>query len=336
MTQKILYIDDEPENLFSFKAAFRRQFDILTVDSGEAALALLEQGGIAVVMSDQRMPGMTGAQVLATIRERWPHVVRILVTGYSDMSVVIDAINLGQIYYYVTKPWRNEELGLILTNALQNAQLTAQNTALTREKHRLEMEAIAAEKSAMEARWQALNNKLQPHFLFNVLNTLPPLIKADPGKAIRFSQALARLLRKLAEDTSQLTQSLTDEVDIAQNYLLLQGIRFEQKLFVQWDLPDPLPRAHLPRLALQLMLENAIKHNQITTEHPLYIRCYLQNNCLLVENNYQPRQEAEQGLGIGLDSIRQRYALLGITHFEAGTVADTYTVALPLIPANEP
>ncbi len=331
MTQKILYIDDEPENLFSFKAAFRRQFDIVTAESGEAALLLLEQGGIAVVMSDQRMPGMTGAQVLAVIRERWPHVVRILVTGYSDMSVVIDAINLGQIYYYVTKPWRNEELGLILANALQNAQLTAQNTALTHEKHRLEMEAVAAEKAAMEARWQALNNKLQPHFLFNVLNTLPPLIKADPGKAILFSQALARLLRKLAEDTAQITQSLEEEVDIAQNYLLLQGIRFEQKLFVEWNLPDPLPRAHLPRLALQLILENAIKHNQITTEHPLLIRCALHHNHLVVANKYRPRQEAEQGLGIGLDSIRQRYSLLGVSAPDAGVVDDHYTVTLPLI-----
>ena len=331
MPKKILYIDDEPENLFAFKAAFRRQFDILTAQSGTDALDLLAQHDIAVVMSDQRMPGMTGTQLLAAVRERWPAVIRILVTGYSDISAVIEAINQGQIYHYVSKPWHNEALGLILSNALQSIQLTAENAALTREKHQLEIAALASGKAAVEAQWQVLNTKLQPHFLFNVLNTLPPLIKADPNKAVQFAQALARLLRKLAEDSERLTQSLQEELDIAQNYMLLQGIRFEQKLFVHWELPASLPQAHLPRLALQLVLENAIKHNQVTSQHPLHIRCSVQEHSVTVENTYQPREEAEQGLGIGLGSIRQRYALLGAPAISAGPVGDVYIVHLPFI-----
>lgn len=330
---KILYVDDEPENLFSFQASLRRSFEVLTAENATDALALLESEPVGVLLCDQRMPGMTGAELLALANERWPHVTRILVTGYSDLAVVTDAVNRGHIYQYVAKPWGLDDLRLVLTNALQKTRLTLENQALISEKHQLELATLRAEKSAYEARWQALHSKLQPHFLFNALNTIPPLIRSEPDKAVVFTQSLAKLLRLLAEPAEAPLSPLAREVAVGQHYLLLQGIRFEHKLHVHWQLPEPLPERALPRLALQLVLENALKHNEITRERPLQVWVELNedHSALLVRNSRQERREAEEGLGIGLDNIRQRYALLG--DFVPATRADDawFVVALPLI-----
>lgn len=332
-TAPILYVDDEPQNLFSFQAAFRRFFTIRTADSAEKAIEMMEQEQAAVLLCDQRMPGMTGAELLTLARERWPKVIRILVTGYSDMSVVIDAINKGNTYYYVTKPWRLEELKLILENALSKWHLEQEHEALLTEKLMLEKTVLEAEKAAIEARWQALHSKLQPHFLFNALNTIPPLIKSKPEKAVTFTHTLARLLRRLTEQPERAVNSLEDEVAITRDYLELQSIRFEDKIQVKWSLPMHHPAAGLPMLALQLMVENALKHNDMSRERPLQISILYQphTDSLLVRNCYQPRAEAEEGMGIGLDNIQKRYALLGRRLPAASLSEGWYDITLPLV-----
>ncbi|MBL7828679.1 MAG: histidine kinase [Saprospiraceae bacterium] len=330
----ILYVDDEPENLFSFQAAFRRFFDVLTAENAEDAINLLEKEPIAVLLCDQRMPGITGAELLALAKDRWPKVVRILVTGYSDMSVVVEAINKGNTYYYVTKPWNTEELRLILQNAKAKWQLETEYEALVVEKHLIEKKALEAEKAAIEARWSALHGKLQPHFLFNALNTIPQLIRAHPEQATAFTLALARLLRRLIEQPETLTNLLAEEVAIAKDYLMLQGIRFEDKLQVEWVLPDELPALFIPRLSLQLVIENALKHNEISREYPLHVRIEINHEAgiLTVSNRHQPREIAEEGLGIGLSNIRNRYAMLGDKQVTTTLVNHNFSVTLPLLP----
>jgi signal transduction histidine kinase len=115
----ILYVDDEPQNLFTFRYALEDQFTVLTARSGQEAVRLLEREPIAVLMCDQRMPEMTGIEVCRRAREIKPDVVRIIVTAYSDMQVAIDAINQGQVLRYLTKPWRNDELVDVLRTAIE-------------------------------------------------------------------------------------------------------------------------------------------------------------------------------------------------------------------------
>ena len=104
---KILCVDDEPAVLEGLKMNLRRRFDVLTATSGAAALEVLErEEGIAVLMSDMRMPSMDGATLLAKARERWPFVVRLLLTGQADMNSAISAVNEGQIFRFLTKPDR--------------------------------------------------------------------------------------------------------------------------------------------------------------------------------------------------------------------------------------
>ncbi|GIV32602.1 MAG: hybrid sensor histidine kinase/response regulator [Chitinophagales bacterium] len=116
---KILYLDDEPNNLITFKAAFRREYDIQTATSAEEALSLMDQHLFEVVISDQRMPGMTGVEFFKALFEKYPLPVRILLTGYADIESVIKAINEGHVYRYITKPWNEADLRLAINNALQ-------------------------------------------------------------------------------------------------------------------------------------------------------------------------------------------------------------------------
>src|SRR5262249_54275058 len=115
----ILFVDDEPENLRVFELTFRREFQVRTASSGEAALESLHQSPAALVLSDHRMEGMSGVELLAKVREIDPKTVRILVTAYGDAATLSDAINNGWIYRYVPKPWRPEEMRLTLRNGIE-------------------------------------------------------------------------------------------------------------------------------------------------------------------------------------------------------------------------
>jgi response regulator RpfG family c-di-GMP phosphodiesterase len=127
----VLYVDDEQTNLFSFKASFRRDFNVLTANSGEEALKLMETEKIHVIVSDQRMPGMTGIELLQQVKVKYPEPIRILLTGYADINAVIDAINKGEVYRYVTKPWNTDELKTIIIAADEIFKLRKENKILT-------------------------------------------------------------------------------------------------------------------------------------------------------------------------------------------------------------
>mgnify|MGYP000890014176 CR=1 FL=1 len=107
---RVLYLDDEEPNLFSFKAAFRREFEVHTCDEPHKAVRLLDEHNFHVVLSDQRMPRISGVEFFELIMPDHPDVSRILVTGYADTDAVVDAINKGQVYRFVSKPWNEEEL----------------------------------------------------------------------------------------------------------------------------------------------------------------------------------------------------------------------------------
>ncbi|WP_345229925.1 response regulator [Olivibacter ginsenosidimutans] len=144
MAEKIvvLYIDDEENNLRSFKAAFRRKYSVHTALSGEEGLAILQDHQVHVIITDQRMPNMTGVELLEKVKINYPDPIRILLTGYTDMSAVVDAINKGKIYHYLTKPWKESELEHVINKAYdiytERLQLMASNEQLTINNDQLE------------------------------------------------------------------------------------------------------------------------------------------------------------------------------------------------------
>jgi len=114
---RVLYIDDEENNLNAFKASFRRQYEIYTATSAAEGLKILENVDIHVIIADQKMPGMTGVQFFKSITDTFPDPTRILLTGYTDIEALADAINHGDIYRYITKPWSDLELHNSIKNA---------------------------------------------------------------------------------------------------------------------------------------------------------------------------------------------------------------------------
>ncbi len=132
---KVLYVDDEVHNLQSFKATFRRTFDVFIAESGAEGLKVFMENEIDIILTDQRMPGMTGIELLVEIRKVNPEPMRILLTGYSDINAVIDAINKGQVYRYLNKPWQEEELKNTIESAFEVYHLRRENKELV---HKLE------------------------------------------------------------------------------------------------------------------------------------------------------------------------------------------------------
>ena len=114
---RVLYLDDEEPNLFSFKAAFRRDFEVHTCDEPHKAVRMLDDHEFHVVLSDQRMPRISGVEFFELIMPDHPDVSRVLVTGYADTDAVVDAINKGQVYRFVSKPWNEEELRGVIRSA---------------------------------------------------------------------------------------------------------------------------------------------------------------------------------------------------------------------------
>lgn len=133
---KILCVDDERNVLKSLRRLFMDEddYDIIVAESGEEGLTVLEEEqDIHLVISDYRMPGMTGVEFLAQVCEKWPDTIRIVLSGYADTAAVVEAINLGQIYKFIPKPWNDEELKTAVSTALQHRALQLQNKRLNDE-----------------------------------------------------------------------------------------------------------------------------------------------------------------------------------------------------------
>jgi two-component system response regulator HupR/HoxA len=129
----LLVVDDEKEILRSLTLTFAEDYEVFTASSGAEALEILKQRKIALVIADQRMPGMTGAQLLEQVLQIDPNIVRMILTGYTDIASLIQAINEGHIYQYITKPWERRELRIIVKRALESYALTLENQRLCQE-----------------------------------------------------------------------------------------------------------------------------------------------------------------------------------------------------------
>jgi len=129
----ILLVDDEPEILFSLRGLLRKEFELYTAESGAEALEILHRHPVHVIMTDQRMPQMTGVELLRRARGDCPQAIRLVFTGYADIKAVIDAINQGQIYRYLTKPWDPDELVAVLHQACDYYDRMAERRRLLRD-----------------------------------------------------------------------------------------------------------------------------------------------------------------------------------------------------------
>lgn len=192
------------------------------------------------------------------------------------------------------------------------------------------------ESKSNSAKFDALKNQLDPHFLFNSLNVLSALIDEDSEKAQDFTIGLSKVYRYVLDQKHKDLVSLEGEIKFAKTYLNLLKMRFEDSLEVDIDSKACLKEAKIIPLSLQLLLENAVKHNKVSEKNPLYIKICCENDYLFVENNLQPKIDSRnpERNGIGLENIQSRYELFTDRECEIVKTETSFVVKLPLLQLN--
>lgn len=181
------------------------------------------------------------------------------------------------------------------------------------------------------AKFDALKNQLDPHFLFNSLNVLTSLIDENPESAQKFTTSLSKVYRYVLEQKNKDLVTVDEELQFAKTYMSLLKMRFEDSII--FDIPEQAknPEAKVVPLALQLLLENAVKHNTVTSSKPLHIKIYEDQGHLVVENNLQTKQVVKKSSGVGLNNIKQRYQLLTNKQVSITENKIYFKVAIPML-----
>jgi two-component system, LytTR family, sensor kinase len=181
------------------------------------------------------------------------------------------------------------------------------------------------------AKFDALKNQLDPHFLFNSLNVLTSLIEENTDNAQKFTTSLSKVYRYVLEQKNKDLVTVDEELEFAKTYMSLLKMRFEDSII--FDIPEKAsnPESKVVPLSLQLLLENAVKHNIVTVNKPLHIKVYERNGTLVVENNLQPKQIIKKSSGVGLSNIMQRYQLLTNKKVNINKEANRFAVEIPML-----
>ena len=197
------------------------------------------------------------------------------------------------------------------------------------QKNKIKEQKVIA--GAASAKFDALKNQLDPHFLFNSLNVLTSLIEENPDNAQRFTTSLSKVYRYVLEQKNKELVTVDEELDFAKTYMSLLKMRFEDSIIFEIPEKASNPESKVVPLSLQLLLENAVKHNMVTTNKPLHIKIYEDGNHLVVMNNLQPKQIVKKSSGVGLENIKQRYQLLTERKVYINQREKDFAVAIPML-----
>jgi len=200
-----------------------------------------------------------------------------------------------------------------------------------REKEKLQRENIRSQ-------LEGLKNQVNPHFLFNSLNTLSHLIPEDPDKAVNFVQKLSKVYRYILEIRDKKVIQIEEELEFLHSYIFLLKERFGENVQITCEVPVKYLRKKIVPLSLQILLENAIKHNIISTSKPLFIEVFVEDNKntihqpkLIVKNNLQKKNQVATSTKLGLENIKNRYQFFTDQPVDVITTTESFIVALPLI-----
>ncbi|MFZ2904807.1 MAG: histidine kinase [Cyclobacteriaceae bacterium] len=192
------------------------------------------------------------------------------------------------------------------------------------------VEAERYQKESMSATYESLKNQVNPHFLFNSLNALTNLVYEDQDKAVSFIKQLSEVYRYVLDTRDKEVVPVEDELKFLKAYSFLQQIRFGQKLKINLEL-NGLNSMVAP-LALQMLIENAVKHNEVSEENPLEVRVYADGKYIVVENTLQKKTQLGESAGVGLDNIHKRYQFLSNDQVIIDQTSNKFLVKLPVIP----
>lgn len=184
----------------------------------------------------------------------------------------------------------------------------------------------------IRTQYEVLQNQMSPHFLFNSLNTLATIIQEDQAAAIKFTENLSEVYRYILHNKDKELVPLSEELDFVKSYLFLLSIRYPDNLTADFRIDKKYLKRSIPPLTLQMLVENAIKHNVISKSKPLHVDIYIENGkSIIVKNNLQLKGSIEKSTKTGLENIRKRYSILGGKQIDIITSAANFMVAVPLI-----
>jgi two-component system, LytTR family, sensor kinase len=277
----------------------------------------------------RRMPGLkyTSKRLLSTLL--WSIPVELILMLSTDM--LLTQFSNDEVYQFFG--WKT-----LLFNLAQSTVTSIFIIGLTEAfyhyelLHHMEQEKETLQRENLAAQYSSLKQQINPHFLFNSLNSLSSLISIDPDKAEAFVEELSRVYRYLLQKNQEELIPLGQELDFIQSYLHLLQTRFGNGLEVALCVPKEAHSFLMPPLTLQLLVENAVKHNEISVAKPLRLRIWLQEGeRLVVANNLQKRNITVPSAGIGLGNIIARYRLLNHPYVEVRETEEEFAVTIPLI-----
>ncbi|WP_436516927.1 sensor histidine kinase [Ekhidna sp. To15] len=247
------------------------------------------------------------------------------------ISVLLTSIFLGQPFNFIQKNILLTTGFLFRVNLFLNT-INAVYFFNSRFKEK-ELEAEKLKSSTIAARYEALNNQVNPHFLFNTLNTLSTLIHSDVEKADHFLQKLSEIYRYMLRTRSEELVLLKDELAFLLDYIELLEIRFGKSLRVNLEVAEFHKEQLVPPTVLQLLLENVVKHNYFTTKSPVQVSIKSNGNGVIIANTLQKRESKESSFGIGLQNISERYGFFD-RHIAIEEDDKLFKVCIPIIPTN--
>ena len=194
---------------------------------------------------------------------------------------------------------------------------------------KIELEKILKEQAQLKA--SVLKKQLDPHFIFNTLNVLSGLVYQDVDKSAQFIKELSNVYRYVLEQSEELVSTVEQEFEFLESYLFLLKIRFDDKIPITIDIPSNRRDWLLPSMTLELLVENAIKHNVVDSARTLYLNFSIKNDQLIVKNNLQQRNTFKESLGLGLKNLKIRLDLLGKKNYRFGILENEFVAIVPLI-----
>lgn len=266
---------------------------------------------------------ITGTKILLSFVLTWI-LSNLLGQVFVFLHKTFDIPAIDAMVHHYLHPLRDFIMACLVTSSCYIIHLIYRQQQVLIENEQLQAENIRNQ-------YEVLKNQLNPHMLFNSLNTLRSLVRENQDKAQDYIQELSRVLRYTLQGNESQSVSLREEMEFASAYIFLLKMRFENNLQFDIQIDQAYEDFRLPPMAVQVLIENAVKHNEISNRKPLAIHITTDGNGYLsVSNDIQPKWTATPGTGIGLVNLAKRYRLLFKQDIQI-TEDKEFTVSIPLI-----
>ncbi|MCC8155516.1 MAG: histidine kinase [Tannerellaceae bacterium] len=236
---------------------------------------------------------------------------------------LLDIPAVDAIVHYNLYPFRDFLLTCIVTGCCYVLYLNKRNREVQLENQQLQAENLLNQ-------YEALKSQLNPHMLFNSLNTLRSLIRETPDKAQDYLQQLSKVLRYTLQENDNKVVTLQEEMEFVEAFIFMLKMRYEENIMFEIDVPGELFSKVLPPMSVQLLVENSVKHNEISSRHPLTVQIRATGHSLTVSNPIQPKRTPYVGTGIGLANLGKRYQLLFKQDIVVNKEDNQFCVTIPL------